>query len=101
LNPRPLGYEPYDVCLSRLKLSLVAALTSADGRQSFMPGPRRLPRLKPSRRVVCTNPCTNLVTESLAVPAQIPSWDGVAVSSLALPIGCTLDRVLLRAASDP
>jgi hypothetical protein len=37
LNPRPLGYEPYDVCLCRLASSLVAGLTSADRRRAFMP----------------------------------------------------------------
>jgi hypothetical protein len=66
-EPAPLGYEPYDVRLRRLALSLVAALTSADGRRAFMPGLRCLPRLNPSRRVLCTDPCTNLVTESLSV----------------------------------
>ena len=59
MNPRPLGYEPYDVCLPCLASSLVATLTSADGQPVFMPGPLRLPRLIPSRRVSCTNPCTN------------------------------------------
>jgi hypothetical protein len=43
-----------------------------DGRRAFVSDPLRLPRLKPSRRVLCTNPCTNRVTESLAVPAQMP-----------------------------
>jgi hypothetical protein len=76
LNPRPLGYEPYDVRLSRLALSLVTALTSADERRAFMPGPLRLPRLTLSRRVLCTNPCTNLVTESLAIPTQMRAWMG-------------------------
>ena len=59
MNPRPLGYEPYDVCLCRLKLSLVAALTSADLRYEVFPGLLRLPRLSLSRRVSCTNACTN------------------------------------------
>jgi hypothetical protein len=72
LNPRPLGYEPYDVCLCHLASSLVAELTLEDGRRAFVSDPLRLPRLKPSRRVLCTNPCTNRVTESLAVPAQMP-----------------------------
>ena len=77
------GYEPYDGRLCCLAWSLDAALTSADGRQAFIPGLRRLPRLNPSRRVSCTN----LVAESLAVRTQIPSWDGLTVSSLALPYG--------------
>ena len=72
MNPRPLGYEHYDVRLCRLAWSLVAALTSADGRQAFIPGLRRLPRLNPSRHVSCTNP----VAESLAARTQMPSWDG-------------------------
>ena len=63
MNPRPLGYEPYDVRLCRFTLSLVAALTSEDGRRAFMSGRLRLSRLNPSRRVLCTNPCTNLVAE--------------------------------------
>jgi hypothetical protein len=74
------------VCLSRLALSLVAALTSEDGRRAFVSGPLRLPRLKPSRRVLCTNPCTNLVTENLPVPAQMPGWEGVTVGSLAFAV---------------
>ena len=48
MNPRPLGYEPYD---AHLGLSLAALLTSADGSGSFVtawgvsrvsPVPRRL-----------------------------------------------------------
>ena len=30
MNPRPLGYEPYDIGLYRLKPSLTGAVTSAD-----------------------------------------------------------------------
>ena len=75
MNLGPLGYEPYDVRPCRLASSLVALLTSADGQRAFMPGSLRLPRLNPSRRVLCTNPCTNLVAASLAVPTQMPSWD--------------------------
>ena len=30
MNPRPLGYEHYDVCLCRLGLSLTGVVTSAD-----------------------------------------------------------------------
>ena len=65
MNPRPLGYEPYDVCLCRLASSLVVALTSADGWLGVHAGLRRLPRLNPSRHVSCTNPCTNLVVNVL------------------------------------
>ena len=85
------------VRLCHLAWSLVAVLTSADGRRAFMPGLRRLPRLNPSRRVSCTNPRTNLVTAALAVPTQMPSWDGGDVSSLALPSDRIRDsRRLLR-----
>jgi len=63
LNPRPLGYEPYDSRLCRPGLSLAIALTSAYGRRVSSPMPRGLPRLKPSRRVSCTNPCTNPVLD--------------------------------------
>jgi len=37
LNPRPLGYEPYDARLRRLARSLVTALTSVNGRGASMP----------------------------------------------------------------
>ena len=37
MNPRPLGYEPYDARLRRLARSLVAALTSVNGRGASMP----------------------------------------------------------------
>jgi hypothetical protein len=59
LNPRPLGYEPYDVRLPRLGQSPATALASADLRYEVVPGLLRLPRLSPSRRVSCTNACTN------------------------------------------
>ena len=58
-----LGYELYDAHLWRLAWSLIAALTSADGRRAFIPGPLRLSRLNSSRRVSCINPCTNLVAD--------------------------------------
>jgi hypothetical protein len=35
---------------------------------------------------LCTNPCTNLVTENLPVPAQMPGWEGVTVGSLAFAV---------------
>jgi len=54
-----LGYEPYDVRLPRLGQSPVAALASADLRHEVVPGLLRLPRLSMSRRVSCTNACTN------------------------------------------
>lgn len=65
MNPRPLGYEPYDARLKRLAWSLVAALTSAYGATHVFADSVGLPRLKPSRCVSCTNPCTNLVPDLL------------------------------------
>jgi hypothetical protein len=61
LNPRPLGYEPYDARLRRLKQSLVIALTSADLRREVDPVLPRLPRLKLSRCVRFTNRFTKPV----------------------------------------
>ena len=51
LNPRPLGYEPYDVRLQRLGESLIIALTSADLRGDVDAVLPCLPRLKLSRCV--------------------------------------------------
>jgi hypothetical protein len=55
LNPRPLGYEPYDVRLCRLGLSLVTLLTSVDLLREVFSDLLRLPRLSLSRRVRFTN----------------------------------------------
>src|SRR5262249_23729005 len=55
LNPRPLGYEPYNTCLSRLWLSLASAVTSADGTEPISLRRLCLPCLKLSRRVRFTN----------------------------------------------
>ena len=54
-----LGYEPYDIRLCRLGQSPVTALVSADVRHELVPDLLRLPCLSPSRRVSCTNACTN------------------------------------------
>jgi len=43
LNPRPLGYEPYDIGLSRLKPSLAGAVASADRTNPISPCRLRLP----------------------------------------------------------
>jgi hypothetical protein len=43
LNPRPLGYEPYDMRLPRLKPSLADAVTSADRTDLISLGRLRLP----------------------------------------------------------
>ena len=61
MNPRPLGYEPYGVRLSRLKKSPVTELISARPRLEVVPELLRLLRFGLSHRVSCTNPCTNLV----------------------------------------
>jgi len=55
LNPRPLGYEPYDIGLSRLKPSLTGAMTSANRTDPVSLRRLCLPRLKLSRRVRFTN----------------------------------------------
>jgi hypothetical protein len=68
--------------LHRLGQSLVAASASEDRWRAFVSGPLRLPRLKPSRRVLCTN----LVPESLAFPAQMLGWEGVTVGSFTFAV---------------
>ena len=59
MNPRPLGYEPYNIGLCRLKPSLAGAVTSADRTGHLSLRRLRLARLKPSRRVRFTNRFTN------------------------------------------
>ena len=49
MNPRPLGYEPYDESLCRLGLSLADTVTSADRTDPVSPCRLRLPRLMLSR----------------------------------------------------
>jgi hypothetical protein len=63
LNPRPLGYEPYDARLRRLAWSLVATLTSVNGARHVYVEPRRLPRRTLFHSVSCTNPCTSLAAD--------------------------------------
>jgi hypothetical protein len=59
LNPRPLGYEPYDVCLCRLAWSQVAVLISAD-------------RTDPSRSVDSVSPVSCcLAASGLQIGLQI------------------------------
>jgi|SRR6185437_2514721 len=73
LNPRPLGYEPYDVRLWRL---VRFSNGGADlGGQTWLvrDGVRRLPCLTPSRSVLCTNPCTNQVSELRASGCSKPA----------------------------
>ncbi len=63
MNPRPLGYEPYDVRLCRLGSSLVTALTSIDPRREVFPDLLRLLRVDLSRRVRFTNRFTELTPD--------------------------------------
>jgi hypothetical protein len=53
-----LSYEQYDGRLCCLARSLMAVLTSADAWRGSTSTLGVSPRLNPSRRVSCTNPCT-------------------------------------------
>ena len=94
MNPRPLGYEPYDVCLCRLGLSLVTLLTSVDLLREVFSDFLRLPRLSLSRRVWFTNRFTeqaiDLHFSYLNHLPRVPSLGGT-VSRVAkrLPTGPT------------
>ena len=79
MNPRPLGYEPYDVCLYRLGLSLVTLLTSVDLLREVFSDLLRLPRLSLSRRVWFTNRFTRLA------PNRLPLIPGTAEDVTAAP----------------
>src|SRR6476469_7654935 len=63
LNPRPLGYEPYDVRLWRPGPSLAGAVTSADRIDPISLRRLRLPCLELSRRVRFTNRFTEQVID--------------------------------------
>ena len=63
-------------CLWRLARSPFTALTSADLRSEVFSGVLRLPCLGLSRRVSCTNPCTN----------QVPDLRASATGSFALVV---------------
>jgi hypothetical protein len=67
LNPRPLGYEPYDARLCRLGQSLIIALTSADLRREVDSVLQVSRCLKLSRRVRFTNRFTEPVLD-LRIP---------------------------------
>ena len=67
MNPRPLGYEPYDLGLSRLALSLAGVVTSAGRTNPISLCRLRLPRPVLSRRVRFTN----RFTEPLAVESRL------------------------------
>jgi hypothetical protein len=56
---RPLGYEHYDARLQRLGRSVLDAVTSADEPHVFVSELIRLTHLNLSRRLSCTNPCTD------------------------------------------
>jgi hypothetical protein len=71
LNPRPLGYEPYDMRLCRLGQSLPGGLKLSRLTQRSRNDLLRLPCLSSSRSVSCTNPCTNMV--SAAGPSIVGS----------------------------
>ena len=53
--PTPLGYEPYDVCLCHIGLSLAGVMTSVDRTDHVLLGRLRLPRPVLYRRVRFTN----------------------------------------------
>ena len=75
LNPRPLGYEPYDVRLPHLKPSLAGAVTPADRTDPISLRRLRLPCLELSRRVRFTNRFTEQAID-LRFPASFPPFRG-------------------------
>jgi len=75
LNPRPLGYEPHDVCLWRLGQSLADVVTSADKPGPISVGRLRLPRLVLSRCVRFTNRFTEQAIDlQFPAPLRILPW---------------------------
>ena len=92
MNPRPLGYEPYDVRLRRLGESLVTALAWADVRREVVSGLLRLPYLESSRCVRFTNRFTE-PHHGLRIPV---------VRSVKKPVlGAALTHRLNLAAAEP
>jgi hypothetical protein len=87
LNPRPLGYEPYDICLWRLEPSLAGVVISANSTDPISLCRLRLARLKPSRRVRFTNRFTGQAIDlQFPYPSglpQLPSLDLSTVSGFA------------------
>ena len=82
LNPRPLGYEPYDICLRCLGQFLAGAVTSADRTDLISVRRLCLPRLVLSRRVRFTSRFTERAID-LRFPAPSrpplhPCHDGLA-----------------------
>ena len=75
MNPRPLGHEPYDVCLSRLKASLAGPVTLEDKTDPISLRRLRLLRLVLSRRIRFTNGFTEQAID-LRVPAPSSHLNG-------------------------
>jgi hypothetical protein len=76
-----LGYEHYDARIRCLVWSLVAALTSVNGRGASTPNLGVSSRRTLSRSVSCTNPCTNLVADQgvavlTGAGVRSPPWFG-------------------------
>jgi hypothetical protein len=104
LNPRPLGYEPYDVCLWRPGPSPAGAVTSADRPGPISLGRLRLPRLVLSRRVRFTNRFTEQSRRNGLDPrpsafqaGHIPSWQRSRGRYVPSPLaaGCRWSLLLL------
>jgi hypothetical protein len=91
LNPRPLGYEPYDARLWCLGQSLVGVVTSADRTDPVSLRRFRLPCLVLSRRVRFTNRFTE---QAIDLRSRTPSRPSRAAS-----LG--LCRVRARQATSP
>jgi len=108
LNPRPLGYEPYDTRLCRLGPSLTGVVTSADRTDQISLRRLRPSRLVLSRRVRFTNRFTKQAID-LQLPAPFPPFRGChpsvrcTVSGLAkqLASGMALTRATCRLRSRP
>ena len=78
LNPPPLGYEPYDIGLCRLRQSLAGAVTSTDRTDPISLCRVRLLRLKLSRRVRFTNRFTEQFFSWLS-PNHVPESQSLFV----------------------
>jgi hypothetical protein len=91
-----LGYEPHDVRLPRLIWSPAAVPTSVDGCGASTPHLGVSKRRVPSRRVSCTNPCTNLVADQGAsqspylrpLPCQVSLASGLTCQTRSRCLRC-------------
>ena len=81
---RPLGYEPYDVCLWRRGQSLADAVTSADGTKHVPLVPSRLSPLTRFRRARFTNRFTEQAID-LRFPPSLPFLSAAAIPWAAAP----------------